>query len=439
MKSVLISTLGDPSAWNPVEYIYDKSSFKSIFTIPLFNYITPKPDTIILIVLDTIIDEKISSYGDLIEKVCSKYKDLISKETGLSCDRVKIIVAPGVGRFQPKNKDLFFNFIGKLSDFYAYIMFEISKLLAESEMEVTIHLDITHGINFMPSLTLLATKKISSVLALTRNNVRLKVYNAEPYRKSVTERLNIHLVEDSPVFIEYDLMPLGAKGKCVLLKGNVVSYEGDLRTLTSNCDKMRNKLNAFLSSIFNGLPLAVYTFYPDVAELENTINKIVEIWRENIKVTLNEKEVYVKRNLSFSEDFVKLTQIWLITKTLNLSRRTEVSYNELDSLRENFFSKFSEKIDSMISRDLYRVERNVKEKGEKCKDWVKLRTIYGESKDFTERDFLAHSGLEMNVTEVKYDGQSIMLRYAEDEMKNVIKGCLHGLLKVKQIATTVED
>ncbi|MEM2249057.1 MAG: hypothetical protein QXJ46_06075, partial [Candidatus Bathyarchaeia archaeon] len=95
--------------------------------------------------------------------------------------------------------------------------------------------------------------------------------------------------------------------------------------------------------------------------------------------------------------------------------------------------------DSMISRDLYRVKRNVEEKREKCKDWVKLRTIYGESKDFTERDFLAHSGLEMNVTEVKYDGQSIMLRYTEDEMKNVIKGCLHGLLKVKQIATPVED
>ncbi|MEM4677386.1 MAG: CRISPR-associated CARF protein Csx1 [Candidatus Korarchaeota archaeon] len=435
MKSVLISTLGDPSAWDPVEYIYDKFSFRSISTLPLSNYITPKQDTIILVVLDTIIDEKTSSYDDLVEKVRSKYTDLISKKVGLSCDRVKIIVAPGIGRFRPKDKDLLFNFIGSLSDFYAYITFEISKLLAESEMEVTIHLDLTHGINFMPALTLLAIKKISSTLALTRNSVRLKVYNAEPYRKGITERLNIHLVEDSPAVIEYDLMPLGAKGKCVLLKGNVISREEDLRTLTVNCNKMRRKLNAFLSSVFNGLPLALYTFYPDIAELENIIEKTVEIWRENINVALNGNEVYVKRNLSFGEDFIKLTQIWLIAKTLNLSRKTEVSYKELNSLRENFFSKFSEKIDSMISRDLYRVKRDVEEKREKCRDWVKLRTIYEESKDFTERDFLAHSGLEMNVTEAKYDEQSIMLRYAEDEMKNVIKGCLHGLLKVKQVAT----
>ncbi|MEM2465349.1 MAG: hypothetical protein QXL85_07045, partial [Candidatus Bathyarchaeia archaeon] len=79
-------------------------------------------------------------------------------------------------------------------------------------------------------------------------------------------------------------------------------------------------MNAFLRSVFNGLPLALYTFYPDVAELENTIEKIVEIWRENINVALNGNEVYVKRNLSFSGDFIKLTQIWLIAKTLNLSR-----------------------------------------------------------------------------------------------------------------------
>ncbi|MEM2465348.1 MAG: hypothetical protein QXL85_07040 [Candidatus Bathyarchaeia archaeon] len=53
-------------------------------------------------------------------------------------------------------------------------------------------------------------------------NVRLEVYNAEPYRKSVMERLNIHLVEDSPVVIEYELMPLGADGKCVPLSVTMV-------------------------------------------------------------------------------------------------------------------------------------------------------------------------------------------------------------------------
>ncbi|MEM2614127.1 MAG: CRISPR-associated CARF protein Csx1, partial [Nitrososphaerota archaeon] len=260
IRSALISTLGDPSGWDPVEYIYDGSSFKSIFTLPLLNYITPKPDIIIVIVLDTTVEERISSYSDLVEKVRRKYAGFISKETNLSCDQLKIIVAPGAGRFQPR--DIFFNFTGNLSDFHAYVMFELSKLLAESDADITIHLDLTHGINFMPSLTLSAIKKIMSILALTRRSAKLKVYNAEPYRKNVTSKLNIHLVEDSLAIIEYDLVRLGAEGKCTPLKRyyrKPVHREEDLRTLISDCDKMKDELNAFLSSVFNGLPLALYT------------------------------------------------------------------------------------------------------------------------------------------------------------------------------------
>lgn len=434
MESVLISTLGDPSAWDPVEYFYGGFSFKSISTLPLFNYLSPKPDAVILVVLDTIIDDKISSYADLVEKVRSKYVSLISlisKETGLSYGQVRIVVSPGVGRFKPKDKELFFNFIGNLSDFYAYTMFEISKPFIESETEVTIHLDLTHGVNFMPSLTLLAIRRIASILALTRRSVRLKVYNAEPYRKNITNRLNIHLVEDSQAVIEYDLIKLGARGGCVLLKHydkNIICCKEDLNKLKLR-HNVAKELNAFLSSVFNGLPLALYTFYPDVTQLESIIEETVKIWRENISITSDGSEVYVRRNLSFDKDYTKLIQIWLIAKTLNLHKKIEVSYDELDNLREKFFSKFSKKINEMISLDLRRVKENVEKNREICEDWVKLKAVFKEEfKDFRERDFLAHSGLEMNVTEVKYDGQTIMLRYAKDEKEKIINGCLHGLL-----------
>ncbi|MEM2614016.1 MAG: hypothetical protein QXO15_07320 [Nitrososphaerota archaeon] len=206
-----------------------------------------------------------------------------------------------------------------------------------------------------------------------------------------------------------------------------------MRTLISDCDKMKDELNAFLSSVFNGLPLALYTFYPEVDRLGSIIEKIVNIWRENVNVTSNGNEIFVKRLLSFERDFTKLIQIWLIAKTLSLQRKRKVSYEELNSLRDNFFSKFSKKFDVMISRDLNRIKKAVEEGKKLYREWTKLRTVYGDHekpKDFTSRDFLAHSGLEMNVTEVKYDGQSIMLQYAEDEAKDrVIEGCLDGLMK----------
>lgn len=429
MKSILISTLGKPSAWDPVEYIHEGSSFSGRSTMPiLLKNVNPRPEIAIAIVLDTVVDKAISSYDELIREVVSNY-DGFFKEIGLSENLVKLIVTPGVGRFQ---SNVFFNFVGKLSDYYAYIMHELSKILVKADSSITIHLDLTHGINFMPSLALLAVKEIASLLALTRS-VRFKVYNAEPYVKNVTTKLNIHLVEDSPAIIEYDLVPLGAEGKCALLKRHdgdtMIQDEENLRELTSKCEKMKQELNAFLSSIFNGLPLALYTFYPDVNQLESIIEGLVNIWKRNVNIKSSGNEIYIKRALSFGKDFVKLIQIWLIAKTLNLQRKTEVSYEELDYLREVFFSRLSTKIDGMISRDFYRVKESVER--ERCKDWTKLCVIYGESKSFSERDFLAHSGLEMNITEAKHDGKSLILRYSENEIAKVISGCMHGLIKVK--------
>lgn len=430
----MICTVGDPSRWDNVEYIYEGSSFFGKCTLPiLLNKAVPKPETIIVIVLDTMIDTYVSSYNELVNKVTLKYNRFFD-EIGLK-NSVKLIVAPGTGRFQPIG-GIFFNFVGKLSDYYAYIMYELSKILAEANSDVTIHLDLTHGINFMPSLALLAVKEIASILALTRESVRLKIYNTEPYIKNVTTKLNIHLIDDLQATVEYDLVPLGAEGKCDPLKPcdkGSLRREEDLRALESTCDRMKKQLNAFLSSVFNGLPLALYTFYPDATRLENIIENLVEIWRENISVTSNGNEICIKRALSFSRDFIKLIQVWLIAKTLHLEKKTEVSYEELESLRKNFFSKFSVKIENMISRDLHLIKEEAEKKREHCGDWTKLHTILNEgSKEFSERNFLAHSGLERNVTEIKCDSQSIMLRYAKEEIEKVIEGCLHGLAKVSK-------
>lgn len=430
MNSILISTLGEPASWGCVEYIYEGSSFLGRSTLPiLLNNVNPKPNIAVAIVMDTTIDKTVLSYDELVDEVVSKYNHFF-REIGLRENLIRFIVAPGAGRFQPI-KSTFFNFIGRLSDYYAYIIYELSKILVNFDSNIIIHLDLTHGINFMPSLTLLAVRGIASALALARESVRLKIYNAEPYVRGVTTKLNIHLVEDSPAIIEYDLVPLGAEGKCIPLRcysGDTI-YQKDLQALISKCEKIRRELNAFLSSVFNGLPLALYTFYPDITQLESIIENLVEIWRKNISVTSDGNEFHIRRTLYFCKDFVKLVQIWLIAKALNLQRKTEVSYEELDNLRETFFSKLSMKINGMISRDLYRVKRSVER--EQCKNWTKLCAVYKESKNFTERDFLAHSGLEMNVTEVKYSDHSIMLRYAENEIGKVIDGCLHGLIKVK--------
>lgn len=431
MRSILIATLGEPAAWERVEYIYGNVRCKTKSTLPvLLDAVSPKPDAAVAIAMDTAVDGKVASYDELVDAVRSKYERFF-EEVGLS-GRVRLVVAPGAGRFRARDGTLF-NFVGRLSDYRAYVTYELSKALLEgAEPEATIHLDLTHGVNFMPSLTALAVRDVAGALALAQRSVRLVAYNAEPYVRGVTGSLNIHEVEDYRAAVEYDLVPLGASGKCSPLKRLVegpICLEEDYRTLASKCEQLRRELNAFVSSIFNGLPLALYTFYPDVDELGGLVEELVEVWRENVSVAAGEGWVEVRRGLSFERDFVKLVRAHLIAKALGLRREEEVSLEELDELRKGLFSRLSKRADIMISRDLNLVRDSV---GSPM-GWTRLRDLEAfrkrASEGFDPRNFLAHSGLEANVTEVKYDGRSIMLRYVREEVERVAEACVDGLLK----------
>jgi CRISPR-associated protein Csx1 len=439
MRSIFIATWGNPFIWSPVEYRYEGRSVENRSSLPLLlECVDPKPDQVLVIVLDTVAKEPISSYNNLLDHICSLYSDFINERIGVDLKKsnLSILVAPGVGRFKIDG-NVFIRFDGNLSDFYAYILFRLSKIFLDCDDEVVVHLDLSHGINFMPSLTLAAIRELLSALSLT-SNVRLKIYNSEPYvNREVTRSLTIHLVEDREITPILDIKPLGVKGECMLLKARMKNLNSKKQALLKSMRLSReelNEINAFISSIFNGLPLALYSFYPE--DLNEKLNYAVKLWMDMINIIREGGEISVVREFSFSEDFVRCVIINFIATTLKLSRKREVTLDDLDILRRKFFSKWSKKLDIMISFDL----RNIKEAVSKypgmhiaVTDWVKLHEIFGEKPGgFDVRNFLAHSGLEQNITEMKIDGSTVKLRYAGDFLKReVINGCLNGLLKKK--------
>lgn len=427
--------MGGPFEWSFVKYRLGDKAVESYSTLPaLLKYADPKPERAIIIALDTVIGESPSSYDDVVGRAHSLYLDFVKERIGLDLgDDLKVVVAPGVGTF--KVKDGYVRFEGSLSDFYAYVLFELYEILSGIDDDLVIHLDLSHGVNFMPALTLAVLERLLGSLSLAKN-VRLKVYNSEPYVDKVTKELTIHLVEEKSVSPRLDPKPLATTGKCALLKAlsKLESPEEQevLREASLN-DEEVSELNAFLSSIVNGLPLALYTFYPDSEDLRRRIERVVELWRRAIKVIRGEGEARIVRRSSFTDDFAKLVVLGLVARALKLSRKEAVSLEELHEAREKFFSRWSKRFDIMISSDLHEIEDAVKKRREALVDgrWVRLRDVLCEARKgvggFDPRHFLAHSGLERNVTELMVEGSETRLRYAPEELEKVLDASSKGL------------
>jgi CRISPR-associated protein Csx1 len=455
MVSILISTWGDPKAWENVTYKIDGRLYptptKSSLPV-ILNYTSPKPERVFIIVLDTIVKHNVSSYKDLKDSVMAYYEEFLHS---LDLDvPVEIIVAPGVGRFRLDDGS-YAEFQGFLTDFQAYVTFEVVRRILElGGNELIIHLDLTHGVNFMPSLMYAIVCDVLGAFAIAKR-VHLKVYNAEPYIRGVTTELNIHNVEDREFQpnIKNEALPFVSR---LLELGIVPEREkGEVKNALYSMrvnEKDANELNAFLSSLINGLPLAYYTFYPEVNSLELLLSNAEKLWASQVKVYQTQtdilykeaeqkssearvvaKKMVVERRARFRNEFTRCATILAVAKALNHKRKDEVKLDELKDLRQKVFSKWI-KLNSMISFDLEEVEKIVQKYGLVIHTWARLGEVAKEyytqpRENILIRNFLAHSGLERTLTYVKRQGKEIMLSYDPKKRETILKASLRGLYR----------
>lgn len=433
---------GNPFQWEQITYEFKGIKLKSKSSLPLLIEVL-KPEKIIIIALDTIANfrnrdgkpeielKNFSKYLDVEKDVKDRIKWFLEKEIlenildpelkqkfskFISEEKLKIIVAPGVGIFPNIAVE------GEMLDFYHYILYKLAKELPVDDLEV--YLDLTHGINFMPTLIYRALNNLLGLAAFVRN-VHFVVLNSEPFpqgfigeekAKVLRETiLHIRKVEDRYIHPK----PIYSK----------VSNE---------------KLVAFIASLANGFPLVFATFYPKINELESVLDEEFQEFLKNIEV----KEKKIKRNKNLSDDFKTISKLFYLIKILNSTfdksniniPKEELSAKELESLVDIIFKKIL-KIKMFAKRDINIikkfVKRAIKKEGE-----IKERLLHGErvrylevfnfiKKDTTDdakerqdidpRNFIAHSGLAMDLIYVKWNGNDVFLSYDEDRLKEVIE------------------
>ncbi|ASJ17204.1 hypothetical protein A3L04_09065 [Thermococcus chitonophagus] len=460
-ERVLITTWGNPFGWKETAYYISglKDEVKTRSTLPVL-VAAYNPDLVIIIALDTLVNyigckdninncseiwpypdedgrfEDVGSYEKVIENVENRIwryvEELCNESTTkapgyvrdalrefLDTGKIKTIVAPGIGDFKAKvTKATSQQSIevrvtvenGHATDYYHFIMAKLAELLPSTNLEII--LDLTHGLNFMPVLTYRAVRELSTIGAYF-GRVKLTVVNAEPYPKA-GGALQIHVIEDS------EILP-----SPMYFKVN------------------NQRWDAFISALANGFPLAFAKFFPSKDQIFGKIRDILESYEDTTKVETENgtenRRVIISRGLELDERLSGLALLYYAVKRAKDSPelngitlpKEELTIDEIDKIARIF-----EKIPAIGERVRYEVKklRNLNNKsGPTWEPRSKLDTGWNPHNRICQnnndkncikpRNFIAHSGLEMNVVELKLGNNTLFVRYPPSKENIVVDLC----------------
>jgi CRISPR-associated protein Csx1 len=241
--------------------------------------------------LSMYIDEasKSSSYNELTLKlkefIVEFIKCLFEKyELSLSINNLNVIIAPAIG--SPGGRWVF---RGDLQDFESRVLYELGKLCLTKPYSRVI-IDLSHGINFMPSLVIHLIRKLVSIQLLAHKGlggVAVEVFNSDPIpplgtperdiriNRAVYENVrSVLLVHTIPEFIDFSHVVESDES----LKSKFLPVKIDL---TNKVSSVLRDIRCIYSSLYYPLPLALHYFlHKDVCEcidsLTNVLDRVID-------------------------------------------------------------------------------------------------------------------------------------------------------------------
>lgn len=464
----------DTMSWQEVTYKWKDRKMKCQTDLPLLSN-SIEPDQIIVVVLDTVTESFRDNYTDLLNDVKKSFRrflEIIEKRTpGTFMDNLRICPSYGTGAYNKAR------FKGELLDFFYYLYYQLATFFKNVQLKETIeiHLDLTHGINFMPTLAYRVLKDLGSLLATTRN-VSLTVYNTEPFIRGGSEEtvLEIHEVESvrvlpRPHFTmiqKTTLMPLRTSidpKAHAMLMAKWVNETRFSRSLSQERPKqVIDLVNCFCSATMNGFPLAMLHFRLDKNQLNSYLKKLIHLYNAgiNISKTKDGDKFLLERQYSFTRHFLNLVKTWVATVILDEvippKNHGDQAYSlkSLRHLKSNFLER-DKRVEATVNLELDKLwsfkskDKRVEIIGD-CDDipldlsnWISYARIQeckeevkGQKSDAPKmrnfnRNFLAHAGFESTAIQLKIEDEELLIRYVEEEqVQDKIREALEKGIKV---------
>ncbi|MFP3218951.1 MAG: CRISPR-associated CARF protein Csx1 [Acidianus sp.] len=456
---ILIATWGNPwrigpqdgpcreYSWERVEYVTEEGHGRYLTPLPLlhseFGF-----ERIILIVQDTAIYREARDYGSLREAVEADFRKFAEAECPGLAGALEIVVAPGVGTFRNSlggDRAIRARFGGSIEDFYSYVAMDLAARISDQfdGPGVEVHLDLSHGINYMPALTYRAVRELLSIAAMFEP-ATLVLWNSEPVMgKAGDAPVKLHRVEEevrpqppSPPEAPdgQDCRVLKAAGGAPEERGRAISE--DVKGLIGSLGLDMRELKAFASSLANGLPLLAFQTMPNPELLGSYVEGVERIYQEYASVRHGDPMGMEVERLATIQPCAPAISGTLMAARLaarlgGLRRLDRPSLGDLEKAVKGVFG-WSQKLVIMMSKDLYKVKNcEVKKAAEgaappdgcislsevlkECESdrGSSERDAEGAAKDSTLRNFLAHSGLERSITCVQREGEKLRLSYGD--------------------------
>jgi CRISPR-associated protein Csx1 len=419
---LLVASWGNFNNWKAIKYRFGEEELVNRSTLPILQKVI-QPDWIIVVLPDTL-GEDFTSYEGLRESIKKEVENFF-EQIGIGRE-IDVVVVPGVGTF-PNG-----SFQGSALDVYYTALYYFSTIVP-TDTSLEVHFDSTHGLNYVTFLVYRALKDILGIAAL-RDSVRFLAYNSDPYVPKVSRELSINVIEDTMVEPHPVSEPLPGLDEYLvpyLMEKRVL---GELKRKLRAFDLLRRekkRFEAWASSLAFGMPLLFVEEFPDIGELEGAIGELLSEWENNVEVS----EKMVVRKLAFGKGFGTLVKLFFQAKA------TKTILPEMPPTIEDLY-KIADALLRGPNRERVRVELGKIEEGAikyasaRCfPDWMPLRDFFGAthaSQSIVPRNFLAHAGFEMNVTEVKmesWEGRDVkheakkhtFVRYSGSSKKRVLE------------------
>jgi len=452
---LLFATWGEPSLWREVSYRFEGKEDKNCSTLKLLKEVL-HPDRVILLVNDTLVgknrtpnsncrreeknicslDFQGKSYGEVDDFIKGYIRENL-KAFGTSAEDIWVL--PSVGYFSNAIA------IGELSDLRYYLFVEFFKnfeqLLQDEKLEI--YLDITHGQNFLPTITYEVLKSVLEIAAFFVKEIKFTMLNSDPFTYAAKPSfLEIHKVLERKIKPKPYLYYIDKSNFIAPYKG--INMREVLKPIQKIKDEIPLKLNesipAFLGAVYNALPLVIFYTYLNPWYIECLTDTVIDIYKNHINVSEQNGKIVLTRSLKLRPEVEVFSVYGMFLKGLTKqfpSLQEYASYKKdksdvkvpLHAVKEvsfNFLS-YNNRNQAILEKEIGDLDRITKKFLKEDSDWIDYKTIEGSKKEEVDnsqeegennltagyeiRNFLAHAGLSKNTLQLKMENGEIYLRY----------------------------
>jgi CRISPR-associated protein Csx1 len=488
--SLLVATWGSPATWREARYIFTPEGgevYESCTTlIPLLLSMREAVEEgrldLVIVVLDSLVNkysgkpvksrcyECYMSLSDILDEAgaAGTYAEMVRGVERFVVELVKcllesygvdlrvepkVVVAPAVG--SPGGGWVF---RGDLWDYQSRVLIELGELCLNKPYRQII-LDLSHGINYMPALTLQLAPMLSSILLLAHEeveSVEVTVYNSDPLIGDETTRpllLNRDKVKLNTIHLVHKRARLPELSGWARLEHE--KYK-DLKTRLE--DVFRRAINTvkhLYTSLYYPLPLALYhlTCRDSCKLLEDTWAEFKRGLEESIVIERGEGRHEVLRPVTVDPSTLYMYYVSrALCKRLGDHDGEDPSIKRLRERESGVYELVHRALHVVVQHELWKISKHVEElKGKgrlhECLkgSWIRLCELRAlvdaeeECKELdlksgnTRRNLIAHAGLLKDLVEVFVadDESEVRVRYRGVELRDLLETLYGELLPAK--------